>query len=35
MLQEAGIRIACLHGGLDGSEFDLKAMRLVLLAEKT
>lgn len=34
MLEDAGIRIHHLYGGLDGSEFDLDAMRLVVVGEK-
>jgi len=34
MLEEVGIYIHRLYGGLDGSEFDLGAMRLVVVGEK-
>jgi len=35
MLKEVGIQIHRLYGGLDGSEFDLGAYRLVVVGEKT
>jgi len=34
MLEEVGINLVCLHGGLDGSQYDIDAMRLVVIGEK-
>jgi SAM-dependent methyltransferase len=35
MLKDVGMQIRDLHGGLDGSQYGLDAMRLIVVAEKT